>query len=103
MNGIEPITPFNSATVNAIGGLQLATGGGCFVGPAVIKAAGSADCTARLYDGTDASGRQVGEFSLGNTGPVMGASICFAEGLFIEMTGTDPGTLQLIFSGNAAA
>lgn len=105
MSLIQPATSqiaFNKATIDALGGLQLASGGGCLSGPGTVAAAGSSDCAATLYDGTDTTGKVIATFSLGDVGSVMLPNFAFAKGLFVNVTGTTPGTLQLIFNGNAA-
>ncbi len=106
MTGIVPYSsqvPFNVATVNTLGGAQLATGGGHIAGPAAVKTAGSADNVATLYDGTSTSGTPLATFSLGSVGPAMMPNTNFATGLFIDVIGTTAGTVEIAYTGTTAS
>lgn len=92
-------TATNFALVSQLGGAQLAVSGGYIAGAPTVGPVGSADCTAELYDGSGTNGRLIASFTLGTAGPVCGAGAGFVNGLYINVTGTTPGTLSLSYTG----
>lgn len=90
-----------TVTVPAIGGTQLATGGGHVQAFVVVTTAGSADAVATLYDGTSTSGIPLATFSLAAVGPAMMPNSSFATGLFVNVVGTTAGSFNVTFAGDA--
>lgn len=96
-------TAVNVAICNATGTAQLANGGGHIAAPPLVQSAGSADAICTLYDGTSTSGTPLATFSLASGGPAMMPNSGFSTGLFVSVTGTTAGTLQITYTGNAAS
>ncbi len=79
------------------GGVQAKTGGGHLVAPAVVRAAGSADSEAVLYDGNSTDGTVLATIGLGRSGPMPMANASFVNGLFVSVSGTAAATFDLCF------
>jgi hypothetical protein len=97
--------PFNSATISALGGIQISVGPGHVAAVPAVSAAGSTDAVATFFDGHDDTGAVIGLFSLSAVGPAgVGLGLAnYSVGLFVNVIGTTPGTFTVTFTGQTAA
>lgn len=91
----------NVATIDALGGMLLCSGGGNIASPPVVTVAGSSDCVLTLFNGTSNSATPIASFPVTVVGQITMPTSSFTA-LYAELSGTTAPTVQVEFTGNAA-
>lgn len=82
-----------SAAITTNAGTQVKTGPGVLLGLTVLNA--GTDWTATLYDGVSTGGDELAVVTFSGTGPITFPPLRFVNGLFIQTSGTTPGSFKV--------